>query len=158
MRAELINPFVNVTLEILRTMAQTEAKVGTPSLKKGNTSWGEVTGLIGMAGDTISGNMLISFDRPCILSIVSKMLMEPFEELGPDVVDAVGEITNMICGGVKRQLSEQGMSFSMASPIMLSGKDIEIAQLSKAPVLQIPFTTEAGGFVVEANLAANSGA
>jgi chemotaxis protein CheX len=152
MKAEFINPFIESTLNVLSTMAQTKATAGAPALKQNKTTWGEVSGVIGMAGHNISGNMIISFDEPCILSIVSKMLMEEFKEITPDVVDAVGEITNMITGGTKKLLSAQGFSFEMAIPITIKGKGIELSQLSSAPIISIPFKTDSGTFVVEANL------
>lgn len=152
MKAEFINPFVESTLNVLNTMAQTDAAAGTPALKQNKNTWGVISGVIGMAGHNISGNMIISFDESCILSIVSKMLMEEFKEITPDVVDAVGEITNMITGGTKKLLSEKGFSFEMAIPITIKGQGIELSQLSSSPVITIPFKTENGTFVVEANL------
>ena len=152
MDASLINPFVDATLNVLRTMAQTDASVGKPFLKRGNVTWGEVTGIIGMASEEVNGNMVVSFDAPAILKIVSAMLMERFVEIDKDVVDAVGEITNMICGGTKKVLAEQGYAISMASPLVVTGKDIKLSQLGEAPVISIPFSVEGGRFVVEANL------
>ena len=153
MDAQLINPFVSATVVVLKTMAQTEPVVGKPGMKKDQLSWGEVTGLIGMAGDGVTGNMIISFDEPSILGIVSKMLMEEFVEINQDVIDAVGEITNMIVGGAKNSLQELGYNIHMATPIVIKGKNVELNQLGKAPALTIPFTTDVGSFVLEANLA-----
>lgn len=153
MQAELINPFIKATINVLGIMGQTVAEPGKPTVKNDCLSWGTVTGIIGMAGDDVTGNMMISFDEPSILSIVSLMLMEEFKEINKDVVDAVGEITNMICGGTKSILSEQGMVINMASPLVVVGKNVELTQLTKTPVVLIPFTTPAGQFVVEAHLA-----
>ena len=153
MNVELINPFLSATSNVLSTMAQTVPTPGKPTIKKGNMTWGVVTGVIGMAGDDMSGNMVISFDEKSILAIVSKMLMEEFKELNKDVLDAVGELTNMISGGAKKDLSEKGYSFNMATPMMIKGENVEIQQLTTAVVLQVPFTIPEGKFVVEANLA-----
>ena len=153
MNVELVNPFIHATLEVLGTMAQTQPKPEKPQIKGDNKTWGDVTGVIGMAGEELSGNLVISFDQPSILGIVSRMLMEQFSSLSPEVVDAVGEITNMISGGAKRGLSEKGFKFSMATPIMLTGKNVEIKQYSNAAILQVPFVTPEGRFVIEANLA-----
>lgn len=111
--------------------------------------FGDVTGIIGLSGEGINGTLLVSFERACILDLVSKMLMEEFTEISADVVDAVGEITNMICGGVKKELSEQGIMIHMARPIMITGKGYQVAQHHHAESLRIPFTTPAGNFVVE---------
>jgi chemotaxis protein CheX len=153
MDVTLVNPFIESTVNVLKTMAQTEPVPGKPFIKSEAKTWGVITGIIGMAGDTVAGNLVLSFDEPCILSIVSKMLMEEMSELTPDVVDAVGEITNMISGGTKSALSEKGFKFEMASPIMITGQNVELKQLAKTPILVIPFQTPNGKFVVEANLA-----
>ena len=152
MNADLITPFIHATVNVLKTMGGTDPKPGAPSVKKGNRTWGVITGIIGMAGSDVTGSLVISFDEPSILKIVSNMLMDDFKEINHDVVDAVGEITNMISGGTKSALSEKGYNFNMATPMMMTGKDIELAQLSKSPVISVPFTTDAGKFVVETHI------
>lgn len=152
MDSALLNPFVGSALNVLKVMAHVDATPGRPEIKEGNVAWGDVSGLIGLAGQGVNGNMIISFDRACILEIVSKMLMEQFLEINDEVIDAVGELTNMICGGTKQALAEQGYQISMATPIMMTGKDIRLSQLSKGPRISIPFSTAAGQFVVEANI------
>lgn len=152
MDVELINAFVSSTVNVVRTMAQTELKVGKIGPKSGRTTAGVITGVIGMASDQISGNLILSFDEPSILGIVSRMLMEQYSEISDQVVDAVGEITNMICGGAKSELNQKGYVFNMATPMMIRGLNVEISQLTEGPVMSIPFQTQDGWFVVETNL------
>ncbi len=152
MDLELVGPFISSTVNVLRTMAQTELKVGKIAPKTDRKTSGVVTGVIGMASDSITGNLILSFDQPTILGIVSRMLMEQYAEVSEQVVDAVGELTNMICGGAKSELSQKGLSFNMATPMMLRGQNIEISQLSEGPLMSIPFQTQDGWFVVETNL------
>lgn len=150
MKVEYINPFLETTTKVIETMAFTKVTAGKPSVKPNNLTWGVVTGVIGLAGENVKGNMVLSFDEKSILSIVSKMLSEEFSEVSKDVIDAVGELTNMICGGAKSALSEKGFRFDMALPMMLVGKNMEITHLGAGPTISIPFTTESGKFVVEA--------
>lgn len=152
MEADVINPFIEATVNVLETMAQTEVRIGKPALKVGRQTWGDVTGIIGLAGYQASGNMVLSFDKSSILGIVNKMLSENFKEINDQVVDAVGEITNMISGGAKSKLSETGYFFEMAIPLMLIGKDMEMTQLTKAPIISVPFATDEGSFVLGASL------
>jgi len=152
MNADLINPFLKATKNVIETMAFTELVDQTPFIKEDKKTFGELTGMIGMAGDNVHGNMIISFKKDCILSIVSNMLGEKFEEVSDDVIDAVGEITNMICGGAKTGLAEKGMKIDMALPITIKGEGVEMSQVTDAPILCIPFETPNGQFVVEANL------
>lgn len=153
MKAELINPFLNAAKNVLETMAQVKVTPQKPILKNGTTSYGEVTGIIGMSSDNIAGSMIVSFTEKCILKVVANMLMEePKTKIDDEVVDAVGELTNMICGGAKAQLSKLDHKFDLATPNMVVGKDIEISYYSSAPTIVIPFETPDGSFVVEANL------
>ncbi len=153
MKAEFINPFLTAAKNVLETMAQTQVSPQKPRLKDGTTSYGEVTGIIGMTSGEISGSMIVSFTEKCILKIVANMLMEePKAKIDDEVVDAVGELTNMICGGAKAQLAKLDHKFDLATPNMVVGKGVEIAYYSKAPTIVIPFETAAGPFVVEANL------
>ncbi len=150
---KFVNPFIEATVNVLSTMTQTEPVAGTPYRKDGIKSWGVVSGIIGMGGDQLTGNMILSFEAPTILTIVSRMLLEDYTEINKDVIDAVGEITNMIAGNASRIFSELGYKFEMASPMMLHGSNIEINRLSSNPITVIPFSTDAGNFVLEANLA-----
>ncbi len=152
MDAKLINPFINATTNVIGTMAQLEPRPGKPAVKMNKLSWGDISGIIGLTGEKATGNMVVSFEEKCILRIVSNMLMEEFTEITDDVVDAVGEITNMISGGAKKELEELGYTFEMAIPVIMKGKNMEITQITKAPIIVIPFETTAGTFVVEANL------
>ena len=153
MKAELINPFLNSAKNVIETMCQTPASPGKPELKQDKTAYGEITGIIGMTADDIHGSMLVSFEKDCILHIVANMLMEPVKDkIDDDIVDAVGELTNMICGGAKAQLSKLDHKFDLATPTMVVGRGVEISHYSDAPTIVIPFSTENGGFVVEANL------
>ena len=153
MKAELINPFLSSTKNVIETMAQTKVDPKQPKLKGDKATYGEITGIIGMVSDTISGCMVVSFSESCILKIVANMLMEePKKKIDSEIVDAVGELTNMICGGAKAQLSKLNHKFELATPTMVVGKGVDISYYSDAPTIVIPFTTANGNFVVEANL------
>jgi chemotaxis protein CheX len=152
MDVKIINPFLNSTINVIKTMATMDVTPGKPTLKHGNRAFGVVTGLIGLAGDNAAGNLVLSFDQGSILGIVSSMLYEKFTEVNKDVVDAVGELTNMICGGAKAELVTLGYSIRMATPVMLLGKDVEVSQLTTEPVVMIPMKVSTGNFVVEAKL------
>ena len=153
MKAEFINPFLTATKNVLETMCQTKVKAEKPCLKTDNVSYGELTGIIGMASETVTGCMVLSFSEHCILKIVGNMLYEdPKTEINTETIDAVGELTNMICGGAKSHLAKLNHKFDLATPTMVVGKGVEISYHTDAPTIVIPFKTEYGDFVVEANL------
>lgn len=156
MKAEYISPFIDSALNVLKTMAKTEAVPQKPYVKENHLTQGVITGLIGMASSELNGNMILSFEESVILDVVSKMLMEEFTELNDEITDAVGELTNMISGGSKKILADMGHKFDMATPIMVVGKGIELKQLADHPVISIEFVNDKGRFWIEANLAPTS--
>jgi len=147
-KAEIVNPFLQATISVLKTMASVEPNPGKPYIKKGNSAKGDVSGIVGFTGDT-EGSLCITFSKKCILFIVSKIYGEEKTEIDTEVKDAVGELTNMISGDSRRRLEEIGYHFLGAIPSVISGESHEIKHVTKGPVLSIPFTTQAGDFVVE---------
>ena len=149
MNVEFINPFLGSIMNVLSTMAHMEVKPGKPAVKSNEVACGDVTGLIGMAGKQAKGTLAITFTEPVILEITKRMLGEELSEIDETVADMVGEITNMVTGGAKLVLSEKGYRFDMAIPSVIAGKDHIIHHKSKAPIVIVPFNTEAGDFFIE---------
>ena len=148
MDANLINPFIEATLHVLETMASTRAEAGKPYLKKDRVARGDVSGVIGMTGET-RGTISISFSEASILPIVSNMLGEEMKEMNEEIKDAVGEVTNMISGQARKRLDEQGRSLSAAIPTVIMGKDHSITHMTTYPIIAIPFSTDNGEFTIE---------
>jgi chemotaxis protein CheX len=148
MKVEYINPFLDATIKVLKTMAFTEATAGKPYVKKGEEAKGDVTGIIGITGD-VGGSLSITFTGDCICNIVSNMFGETIKEVNDEVKDAVGELTNMISGDARRVLDDIGLKLVAAIPSVISGKNHSIKHMVKGPVIAIPFSTNAGPFTVE---------
>ncbi len=148
MNIEFINPFINATMSVLETMCMLPSTPGTPYVKKDNKAIGDVSGILGLAGEQ-TGSFAVSFSESCILRAVSNMLGEEITTLNKDVEDAVGEITNMISGGARRELGENGFHFEMALPTVVIGKNHSISHIGRGETVVIPFSTDAGPYVVE---------
>lgn len=149
MNAEFVNPFLSSFMNVLETMAQITVRPGKPSLKNDAVSRGDVSGLIGMIGPTAKGSFSISLDKELALNVFQKMVGEAIEDINEDITDMVGEITNMVAGGSKRQLGEKGYEFNMATPIVVTGQNHTIThQIDGAKVL-MPFMSEYGQAYIE---------
>ncbi|MGD0282613.1 MAG: chemotaxis protein CheX [Dissulfurispiraceae bacterium] len=149
MNVEFMNPFLISTMNVMKTMARTDAKPGKPFLKSDKSAKGDVTGIVGMRGEQAKGSLAITFTEPAILHIYSQMLGEKAEKISDELVDCVGEITNMICGGAKAILSEKGYKFEMAIPSMIAGKAHTVFHKTNGKIICIPFDTSAGSFFLE---------
>ncbi len=149
MNVEYVNPFLSSLVNVLSTMANTKIVPGQPRIKKNEVAHGDVSGLIGMVGTTMKGSFSVSFDETLALEIMFRMLGERPTKINADVTDMVGEITNMVTGGAKRILGEKGFEFTMATPIIVSGKNHTITHKCEGPTVLMPFTSEFGKVHIE---------
>lgn len=147
-----VKDFVLSVQAVIGGMAATDATAGEPYLKDSRSAFGDITGLMGMASVVSSGMMVLSFERPAILGIFTAMLGEQLDNINDDVVDAVGELTNMVCGEAKRRFAEHGFKFDMAAPIVVVGREVYIRDRAGRQTTVIPFSTRYGNFVLESNI------
>ncbi|MBB1273952.1 chemotaxis protein CheX [Psychromonas sp. SR45-3] len=149
MNAEFVNPFLSSFINVLKTMAMLDIKPGRPSLKKDTVARGDVSGLIGMVGPTTSGSFSISFEKELALNVFEMMVGEKIEDISADITDMVGEITNMVAGGAKRQLGEKGFEFDMATPIVVTGENHSISHQVNGSKVLMPFKSDKGNAYIE---------
>ncbi|MBF0517695.1 MAG: chemotaxis protein CheX [Nitrospirae bacterium] len=149
MNYEFINPFIEATVNVIKTMSKIDATAGEPVVKTDRKARGEVSGIISMAGEQAIGSLAVTFSESAILCISSEMLGEQITVLDETAADVVGEITNMVTGGAKRLLVEKGYKFELASPSVIIGKDHMIMHQTKAPIVLLSFSTNCGDFFVE---------
>lgn len=148
MDVRLINPFLAAAMHVLKTMAGIDARPGKPFLKKDDLAVGDISAIIGITG-AVRGSMALVFTENCIKEIASNLLGEVFTQLNHEVTDAVGELTNMICGDARRRLSEEGFSLQAGIPTIVAGKSHSILHVTDGPRLAVPFQTQAGTFMLE---------
>lgn len=150
MDASFAKPFIRGCSNVIQTMSGLPVTVGEIRTATPGEAFGVITGILGMSSVEYVGNMLIRFDRGSILEIVSAMLKENFTEVNQDIIDAVGEITNMIVGSAKRDFDQIGQKFDMASPAVVNGSEVFMSQACRGSALVIPFSVSKGTFVIEA--------
>jgi chemotaxis protein CheX len=148
MDVEIINPFVEGAVHVLKTMASTDARAEAPYVKKDRVAKGDVSSVIGLTGEA-KGTVSVTFTGACILDVVSRMFGEQMEDLNEEIGDAVGEIANMISGYARQKLEERGRSLKAAIPTVVMGKDHRLSYKTNCSVIAIPFTTDSGKFTIE---------
>jgi chemotaxis protein CheX len=148
MNVKFVNPFLEGTISVLKTMAFVEPRAGKPYSKPDNRARGDISGVIGLTGSA-TGSLALSFSEGAILKIVSNMLGEDLKSVNGDIKDAVGEITNMISGVARKKLEAEGFYIQAAIPTVVSGKDHSITHVMGGPSLIIPFNIDEGVFAVD---------
>ena len=98
-----------------------------PSVKEGHFDLGGVdaNGLIasiGMAG-RIEGALVLIFSETCACKVVSKMFAIETNEMSADIIDGVGEISNILAGGLKVRIAPLGgYDFAISLPTVVQGR------------------------------------
>ena len=82
-----------------------------------------VLSLVGLTGQVIgTGALRCSGATACDLA--TRFLMTPYERVNDEVLDSVGEITNMIVGGFKTLLEGALGRLQMSVPNVIHGRDL----------------------------------
>ena len=149
MRVEFINPFISSLNNAFRTMLECPLERGDIHLKNGKTPMYDVSGVIGLSGKA-AGTVVLSLSKAVALKAASTMLMTEATELDADVVDAVGELTNMVAGGAKAQLEQYELMVSL--PNVITGKNHEVRFPSNVSPISVPFSSPWGPLVLEVGL------
>lgn len=149
MDAMFVNPFVEGALHILNTTASVKVKPQPPFLKSHTKAQGDITGILEITGD-LHGSAAISFSEKSILGIVSAMFGEDMAEINEEIIDAVGEISNMIAGQVTTKIAELDKRIKVKFVKVCIGSDQDIDHIQDGShVLVLPFQTTQGKMVIE---------
>lgn len=108
----------------------------------------DVFASIGLTGAN-SGTISLCLSRKLALDIAGWLMDDKYTEYNFEVYESVGEILNMIAGGLKNRLStdEQDL-YDLSSPIVISGKDKNIYHSKKHEHIVTPVETDQGIFYI----------
>lgn len=138
MDVKFINPFIMAAQAVFKTMLSIDVNMGKPNLKDARTTSGDVTGIMGLVGDR-KGTICISFHNRGALFIVKTLLGIECEKVTPEVVDAIGEITNIISGQARKEFEKSGINLQAAIPMVVVGKAVEMNFITTIPIISLPF-------------------
>lgn len=129
---------VNTAVQSAFTMCGLTARcVGASSVPV--REGGKITGLIGVHGK-VSGFITVNMTDRIAIRTAAGLLQEDFTELNAQVVDAAGEMTNMVVGGIKSSLAQTKWSFlQMTVPSVIVGKGYSIAYARGLEFLNVIF-------------------
>lgn len=151
MQVEYINPFISALINTFHTMLSCEARRGHLAVKQDSRAAHEVSGVIGLSGRAV-GTVVVSFSTQVALKAASTMLMLEATKIDDDVLDAVGELTNMVAGAAKAELEEYEMMVSL--PNVITGPAHEVHFPSEVTPIGIAFDTDWGPISLEVGLTA----
>lgn len=143
---EFINPFISAVDKTFATMTNIPVHRSTPTLKVNPSTLYPVSGIIGFSGIVV-GTVVMTVSEPLAIKIASTLLMTDLKAVDGDVLDAIGEMTNVIAGNAKARLEHYRLNLSL--PNIIFGANTEIRFPESSQPITIPFETEYGPFAVE---------
>ena len=133
--------------EIFSSMLFLEVKTlpGTPTSRPDERM---ITGMVGFAGN-LRGTVLIHLPLPVAIAITNAFLELDLDEINDEVKDAIGELGNMVAGGIKYLLPEQGKDLQLSIPSVVSGRGYTCGATGKTERFAVEFETSGGRFIAE---------
>ena len=113
------------TTEVFTTMLDLE--IGAGQIEEDGPTSSQASGvvaLLGLAGEWV-GNGRICCTPEFGCKMASQLLMQPFADVNEEVLDAIGEVANMIIGNVKNALEERLGALSLSTPTVIYGRNFE---------------------------------
>jgi len=139
---DYINPVIAGLENVFSTMLNSRIERTGLGLMESNQTLHPVSGIIGISGKGV-GTIVLSMERSVALKAAGVMLMmDDLTEIDNDVLDAVGELTNMVCGDAKAKLAQYHLSISL--PNILHGEGCWLHFPQKAHPISIPFKCDWG--------------
>jgi len=141
------------TEEVFSTMLGIEVAAGEPYRQpsKPEPTKG-VVALIGLTGNWV-GTGGIACTGDFARKISGQLLMSEFASIDQEVLDAMGEIANMIVGSFKNALEPEIGAISMSIPVVVFGHNFTAASIHHTDWLVMPFDCGSERLIVKACLA-----
>lgn len=107
----------------------------------------DVTSMVGLAGK-LCGVMTIHCNEKAAALMTSKMLGLPVEKVGAEMLDALGEICNMVAGNFKNKISGLGDGCMLSPPTVIIGSDYSTYSLADSPGIETQLLFEGNPLLI----------
>ncbi len=143
--------FVVGITHVFKTMCDIDLVHQDAFAKDDRTTTAELTGVIGFTGDK-KGVMSFSTSASGARTIYARLVREEYDRITPEIVDAVGEITNIISGQARKELEKESLHLMAHVPMVFVGKGVQISYITRGSIITIPFSFLADGSTEEVSL------
>jgi chemotaxis protein CheX len=147
-RQKLIQPFANCTKDVFSMMLNWETDLIGIFSNEAFMSRYDCSGLIGVSG-ALRGSIVVSVDQDVAFAAAESFLGEKPSTINAEVIDMVGELTNMIAGAGKDRIGIPGIMLGLPTVITGRGHTVTFDHGAHVEILQFssphgPFTVEIG--------------
>ncbi len=157
MREKIINAVCESTLEVFSTMVPMDIKQGEVFTEVAATPcFDGVISVVGFSGEWVgTGGIACSADFAC--KVAGALLMSEMTAINDEVLDAVGEVANMIVGSFKTRMEDHLGPMGLSIPTVIYGRNFTARSVNHAEWIVVPFTSDGSRFEVKVCLAPQNG-
>ena len=148
MMQRLIGHLVKSTQEVFETMVFESVALGTPIEGEALRPRSNVVGQVAFTGKA-SGIVAFYSTLDTAKSIVGSMLGTTPDQVDGELPDAIGEISNMIAGAFRSQVTSDGHPCDIAIPTVTVGSDFYTKPVANCQRVLCPFKFRGGEVFVE---------
>jgi chemotaxis protein CheX len=113
-----------------------------------------VSGSVGFVGETVTGSVYLHLPSSFAAEITRAMLGLPAKETpaDADVNDVLGEVTNMLAGGLKSWLCDADAACALGTPAIIRGTSFHISACEGVARIQLGFASSSHQGLVEIHI------
>jgi chemotaxis protein CheX len=97
-----------------------------------------IVALVGLAGSW-AGSGTFTCSATLATKLSGLLLMQEFAAIDDEVLDAIGEVTNMVLGNVKTSLEEELGPMGLSIPTVIFGRNFTTRSLTRSKWSVVPF-------------------
>ncbi len=143
-RQQMMNALAQSAIGMFSTMCGWEV-VELP-VSDQNVERHEISGIISFSG-SVRATIVVSLNRELAFGITEALIGTRPTELNGEVIDLVGELTNMIGGNAKERFAAEGVILGL--PTVIMGKGHYVAFESGLSISHLRFETHLGPLGIE---------
>jgi CheY-specific phosphatase CheX len=139
-------------VDIFKTMLSMPAVPAQPGEQAADEE--RVAGSVGFAGESVTGAVYLHVSTPFANRMAAIMLgLSPEQTINDnDVNDVVGEICNMLTGGLKSWLCDAGAECALSTPAIIRGRSFAIESIGDVQREYLTFACGQDHVVVEIHI------
>lgn len=141
----IVNPLIAAVNETFEMMLDCTAERKQLELRSASTQLLDLSAVIGISGQA-KGAVCLSFALETALAIVERFVGVEASRATPEVLDALGEVVNIVAGSTKSKIN---MGLNMGLPNVVHGIDHKIDFPTNSHPIRLHFDSGLGPFVVD---------
>lgn len=147
-RQFMLNHLADVFETMLSMKVQSQDDASAPEFAT------RVTGSVGFGGDTVTGAVYLHLSGQFAVQCTCSMLGLTLDEITgeTEVNDVVGEMTNMLAGGLKSALCDSGHPCAVSTPAIIRGNSYQIEAMPDVERVLLAFRSDTNPVLVEVHI------